>query len=168
MGLLEQDERYGGGAREREVGNAPAIIVHSLGDATAACAAAADAGRVVTLLSARGAAAILGPAAFHTMIRDARRIVPAADVSAVLDCGTDPGHALAAFRAGVETVCLDVPPDAWERVVDIAGQYGGTVVGPWVYETTPSHKVLDLLDAPDPAAACAGFLVGGVGSPTDT
>ena len=73
---------------------ARAIIVHDLGHARAALAAAAECGRPVTLLSAAGAAGYAGAAWFLRVVALAAAENPDAQWDAVLDCADRPGHVL--------------------------------------------------------------------------
>jgi pimeloyl-ACP methyl ester carboxylesterase len=100
----------------------PVIIVHSLGHAVAALRAAAAAGRRVTLLSARGAGGYAGPGWFRGLVAAAREAVPEARFSALLDCGDEPGAALAALRSGVKGLIFTGRADVAERLADIARQ----------------------------------------------
>jgi hypothetical protein len=63
------------------------------------------------------------------MIRRARRQVPNAKSIAVLDCGTSPGHALAALGCGVEAVRLRAPVAVMAAVAAIARQRRALVFG---------------------------------------
>ncbi len=130
-----------------------AVIVHTLSHARAALAAAAARGVRVTLLSAPGAAAYLGGGYWKAMIDEARAGNSKADALAVLDCGAHAGHALAALREGVEAVRFHGKPEAADRIADIARKSGAALV-----ERTP--RALDLLDEPDPEAACRDWLAG--------
>ena len=58
------------------------------------------------------------------MVEAARRMVPEARFRAVLDCGDEPGAALAAIRARVEAAIFTGRPDVARRLADIAGQQG--------------------------------------------
>jgi fructose/tagatose bisphosphate aldolase len=130
-----------------------AIIVHSLENARAALAAASDLAVPVTLRSAPGAAAYLGPQIFRAMIDAARIDYPEVEVVAVLDCGSDAGFALAAFRAGIECVRVELPAETSVRVADIAEQYGATL-------DNDHAPPLDLLDCDLPLEACRTWLAG--------
>ena len=130
-----------------------AVIVHTLAHCRAALAAAAALGVKVTLLSAPGAASYLGGGYWKAMIDEARSDCPGADALAVLDCGEHAGHALAALRQGVEAVRFHGKPEAADRIADIARKSGAALV-----ERTP--RALDLLDEPDPEAACRDWLEG--------
>jgi hypothetical protein len=50
--------------------------------------------------------------------------VPAAQSTALLDCGDDAGAAQAAIRAGIEGIIFTGRADVAERLADIAGQRG--------------------------------------------
>lgn len=127
------------------------IIVHGLEHARAAVTAARHWGVAVRLASAPGAAAYLGPALFQAMVEQARLEVPGVEVTAVLDCGGDPGLALAAFRQGLRAVRVALSPEVRARVADIAAGQGAVLVD----EPGPT---LDLLDETDPHRACWTWL----------
>jgi hypothetical protein len=103
---------------------APVIVIHSLAHAVAALSAAAEAGRPVTLASAPDAGIYAGPGWFGALIAAARDAVPAAQSTALLDCGDDAGAAQAAIRAGVEGIVFTGRADVAERLADIAGHRG--------------------------------------------
>jgi hypothetical protein len=128
-----------------------AVIVHDLEHARAAVAVAAALGVAVTLRSAPGAASYMGPSVFRAMIDAARDSMPGADVVAVMDCGHDAGWALAALRHGIKRVRIDLPPTTTRRLADIAGCYGAAI-------DDDDSAALDLLNSPDPAAACQNWL----------
>lgn len=156
MGFLEPDVRHGGGHGEtRLIPAAPAITVIGPAQAAAAVAAAVATGLPVTLLSAPGAAASVGPAWFAALVENARSRCPGAAVTAVLDCGDAPGHALAALRLGFGTIRFDGASAA--RIGDIAGQYGATVL-----RERPPALDLDPVEAAggDMVAACIDWLKG--------
>lgn len=127
------------------------VIVHSLDDARAALAAAAALGCPLTLASAPGAAAYAGAAWFRDLVSQARTAHPSVPVVAVLDCGDQPGLALAALRAGLRHLRCAAPPEAAFRLADIAGQLGATVIA----DIGPAF---DPRGARDPVAACRAWL----------
>jgi hypothetical protein len=106
------------------------IIIHSLDDARAAVAAAAERGAPVTLHSAAGAGAYAGIGWFERVVATACAEFPQAAVTAVLDCGDAPGAVLEAVRwlkePGRARVALRFTGDAATaaRLADIAGQAG--------------------------------------------
>jgi len=129
------------------------IIVHDVEDVRAALASAADLGVGVVLLSAPGAAAYLGASVFRKMITEARRAHPAAQATAVLDCGGDAGLALNAMRHGVDAVKVDLPGEVRGRLKDIADQCN-------VVLYDDGRTVLDLSGVADARAACRAWLEG--------
>jgi hypothetical protein len=80
----------------------------------------------VTLLSATGAAGYAGPSWFRAVVDEARATHPDVEVTAVLDCGDMPGHALAALRDGVAAIRFS--GDTAAKIADIAAQYGALVI----------------------------------------
>ncbi|MFQ5775893.1 MAG: class II fructose-bisphosphate aldolase [Kiloniellaceae bacterium] len=131
-----------------------AIIVHSLEDARAAVAAAADLGVPVTLASAPGAAAYLGAPWFRELVALAVAEQPEVEVRAVLDCGDKPGHVLAALRQGVKRVRFTGRGSTAAMLAALAAEHGAELV-------TGRMRALDLLDEPDPRAACRRWLARG-------
>jgi len=130
------------------------IIVHSLEDAEAALAAAADLGVPVTLRSAPGAARYLGATVFRDMISEAAKPYSGLSVTAVFDCGGDPGLALGALRHGLKAVRIDSAADVRGKIADIAAQSGARVD----FDDEDSIEALDLLDLDDPEAAVRAWL----------
>jgi hypothetical protein len=104
------------------------IIIHSLAHAVAAMSAAADAGRPVTLSSAPDAGIYAGPGWFGALIAASRDAVPAAQSTALIDCGDDAGAAQAAIRAGIEGIIFTGRADVAERLADIADQRGARLL----------------------------------------
>ncbi len=128
-----------------------AIIVHSLAHARAAVRAAAAHGVPVTLFSGPGAAGYAGPEWFRELIAAATAEHPTARVTAVLDCGAAPGHALAALRAGLKAIRIEADPAVGERIAELAADYGARVA-------PAAGDALDLAAAVDPDAACHAWL----------
>ncbi|MBR0647025.1 hypothetical protein [Plastoroseomonas hellenica] len=95
-----------------------AVVVHDAAQARAAIAAAG--GRQLLLLSAPGAAGSLGPAWFAAIL--------AGHAPAAIDCGTDPGHALAALRFGFRLLVLAPETPAFAAVAGAAAECGATLL----------------------------------------
>jgi hypothetical protein len=114
------------------------IIIHSLFEATAVLTASVRAGRLVALVSAPDAGGYVGPGWFKALAAAARKAVPDARCSSLLDCGDNIGAALAAIRAEVEGVIFTGRPDAARRLADIARQHGVR------FETKRPADTLDL------------------------
>lgn len=128
------------------------VVVHGYAEAVAALEAAATAGVPTLLMSARGAAAHAGPAWFRDLVAQARAAVPAAEADSLLDCGDRPGDALAAIRARVPAIAVDLAADTAARIADMAAQ-AGVRIAPW-----DDSDALDLALHDDPARACADWL----------
>ena len=103
-------------------------MIHALAHAVAALSAAVEAERGVTLLSAPDAGIYGGPGWWRELIAMARATVPAAQCTALLDCGDDAGAAQAALRAGVETIVFTGRADVARRLADIARQRGARLM----------------------------------------
>ena len=116
----------------------PAIVIHALAHAIGALKAASRANRPIVLLSAPEAGVYTGPGWFRALVEAARDEVPEARFSAMLDCGEEPGAALAAIRAQIECVVFTGRADVAGRLADIAGQHGVRL------ETTRPSAILDL------------------------
>lgn len=127
------------------------IVIHSLAHARAALAAACECRAAVTLLSAEGAAGNAGPMWFLEVMRAAQDEFPKARMTAVLDCGDAPGHALAALRAGCRALRFKGDRIVQPKIKAIAKQYGAAL-----YERR--EPALDLLHERDPAAASRKWL----------
>jgi len=106
------------------------VIIHSLADARAALAAAAEGGAPVTLHSAPGAGVYGGVGWFERLVAAAQAEFPRVALSAVLDCGDAPGAVLEAVRwlkePGRMKIVLRFTGDAATaaRLADIARQAG--------------------------------------------
>jgi len=129
------------------------IIVHDLDDARAAVAAAAELGLAsLTLRSALDAARYLGATVYRDIVRAAERAHPGVAVTAVFDCGADPGLALGALRHGLKVIRIDAAPEVRGRIADIAAQSGARL------DEAADAPALDLLDAEDRGAALRAWL----------
>ena len=129
----------------------PAVLVHGIDGLRAALAAAANLGRPLTVLSFPGAAGSAGASWFHALVRAGSADYPDVPVTAVLDCGGQPGHALAALRVGVRHLLLADSVPAWTRVRAIAETAGGTLYG-------SAGPVFDPRFFRDPVRGCREWL----------
>jgi hypothetical protein len=125
------------------------IIIHSLEHARAALAAATALDVPVTLASAPGAALQSGPAWFKAVIAEAIAAHPSVAVTAILDCSDAPGAVMAALRSGLTQLRFSGTPEMRAKLAAM----GAVFVAPAAAEAT-----LDLLDIPEPEAACHRFL----------
>jgi hypothetical protein len=128
------------------------IIVHSLGEAQAALAAAAALKTPVTLQSAPGAGAALGALWWKALVAAASAAYPGLVVDAVLDCGDEAGSVLAALRAGLTHLRFAGPEAVREKLAAIAAGSGAVV------EAAEPVPALDLLDRPDAETLVKAFL----------
>ena len=74
-------------------------------------------------------------------------------MTALLDCGEEPGTALAALRAGVKHIRFTGDAEMRARLGAIAAQLGATVAG-----EAGGGDVLDLLEARNPLDLSRRFL----------
>jgi hypothetical protein len=132
------------------------FVVHSLSQAKTAVAAAAERKRVVTLMSAPGAAAYAGAGWFAAVIRAVRESHPQADVAGILDCGPRADLVQAAFRAGLTQVVFTGDARQVKPLRDIARQWQAELL-------RRRPKACDLRHAADPGSACSDWL----GAPAD-
>lgn len=103
----------------------PAVTVHGPAQAGAVLDAAGPAG--VLLLSPPAAAAWAGPGWFLGLVAAARAARPAIPCDAAIDCGAQPGAALAAIRGGAAIVILDGASPAFAAVAAAAAECGAAV-----------------------------------------
>ncbi len=129
------------------------IIVHSLKEARAAVAVAAELGVPVTLASAPEAAGYLGALWFRELVQLAREEWPEAEVDALLDCGDHPGHVMAALRQGLKRVRFTGPKSTAATLSGLAAQYDAELV-------TGALRAHDLVDQAEPETACRRWLAG--------
>jgi hypothetical protein len=138
---------------KRKQQTARAVIIHSIEHARAAMEAASALEVPVTLMSAPGAAAYVGVRWFLSVVARARGEYPGVPVTAVLDCGDEPGRALGALREGCEAIRFTGPARVAAKVGAIADQYGATL-----YREKDAGPALDLWGEADPQASCRKWL----------
>jgi hypothetical protein len=123
------------------------IVVHSLDHARAALDAAAGMKRSLTVASAPGAAMQAGPAWFKAVIDEARAAHPDVALTAILDCGGEPGAVMAGLRAGLKYFRFSGPAAVRAKLVAMGAAFA-----------EPAEMVLDLREARRPEAALRDFL----------
>jgi len=133
-----------------------AIIIHSLEHARAALAAAAALEVPVTLASAPGASAYLGPAWFHEVVGLAIAEFPDVQADATIDCADRAGDVLAALRQGLPRVRFTGRKAVATKLAAIAEAQGAELV-------TGRFRALDLRGLTDPETACRAWLGEGQG-----
>ncbi len=127
------------------------IIVHSLAEARAAVAAAAELGVPVTLASAPDAAGYLGALWFRELVQMASAERPEVQVGALIDCGDQPGHVMAALRQGLKRIRFTGPKSTAETLGSLASRYDAEIV-------TGALRAHDLIDQAKPETACRRWL----------
>lgn len=123
------------------------IVIHSLAQARAALAAAAACNQQVIVASAPGAALQAGPGWFKAVIEQARETYPQVGVTAIIDCGDQPGAVMAALRLGLKNIRFHGAADSRAKLEAM-----GAVFAP------PAEASLDLREISGPEAACTAFL----------
>lgn len=108
---------------------APAVLVRGMAEVDAAAAAAAEAGRPLSLLSARGAGAFAGTLAWQALVRVARATHGKLIAADILDCAEAPGFALEALRLGQMLLVLDARTAGFADVQARAAVRGAVVLG---------------------------------------
>jgi len=103
------------------------VIVRDRAEMERALGTAAASRLPVSLVSAPGAAAMAGPAFFLAAFAQALATVPGVAAGLVIDCGDDPGMALAALRAGARHIRVALPPHLLQRVQSAAASLGARV-----------------------------------------
>ncbi|KAA0683416.1 hypothetical protein [Roseomonas genomospecies 6] len=129
------------------------IRVHSLAEASTACAAAAELNVPLLLVSAPGAAAYAGAGWFRAITDRASALYPEVAPMAVLDCADRPGDVLAALSAGMAALLFTGRADIAARLADIAARSGARLL-------TGLPEPLDLRGVRDPRRACREWLGG--------
>lgn len=132
-------------------GHRTAFMVHGLAHAGAACAAAADVGCPIALLSAPGAAQYAGVGWFKALLDEALALHPAVDLIGILQCGDAAGRAMQAMAHGIRWIVFDPGSPALPQLRQIAESRGARVL-----TEPPAH--LDLGSAADPLAAARAAL----------
>ena len=105
-------------AREHPSPAAPAVLFATAQQAQSAVASGSALGMAVTLVTAAGACARLGPGYLLEAVHRAGR------PPALLDCGSDPGWAMLALRLGWRDLHLAGPSQAGERIAAMAAACG--------------------------------------------
>ncbi len=136
--------------------NSPArIVVHEIAHAIAALTAARAQNQPLLIISAPGAVRSAGAGWWRELVAQARDSIPDQGAEWVLDCGDEPGMALAALREGVGTIALEADETTWSRVAQIAIQCDASVL------KVDRTGALDLADSNNPQRDCNLYLSNG-------
>jgi Fructose-bisphosphate aldolase class-II len=125
------------------------IVIHALEHAETALAAAAALRVPVTLASAPGAAAQAGPAWFKALIEAASSRHPDVTVTAILDCGDEPGAVMAALRAGLRALRFSGDDELRDKLRDLGAVF---------HAPAKDGESLDLRGEHQPEKAVRAFL----------
>jgi hypothetical protein len=131
------------------------IVVHEIGHAVAALTAARAHNRAIAILSATGAVRSAGAGWWRELVAQAGDSVPGQGVEWILDCGDEPGMALAALREGVATIALDADEPIWSRVAQIAARSDASLL------RVDRDGALDLAGSNNPQRDCNLYLSNG-------
>lgn len=112
----------------RGMEQARTVIVHSLGEATAALADGQVEGQAVVLLSAPGAALYAGCGWWHALVAAAQARYPEVSCTDILDCADGSGQAMAALRIGLTRLVLWPDAPGRDAVRSVAESMGGFVL----------------------------------------
>lgn len=104
------------------------FVVHDLADALKALHSLKDRLEPVMLRSPPFGAQSLGPSFFSALIESARKNCPDLTILGEIDCGDDPGLALASLRAGIDAVRIDAAAPVLEKLADIANVLGNRLI----------------------------------------
>jgi hypothetical protein len=133
--------------------NTPArIVVHEIGHALAALSAARAHNRPLIILSSTGAVRSAGAGWWRELVAQSRESMPEQDAEWILDCGDEPGMALAALREGVGTIALNASEPIWSRVAQIAARCDASVL------KVDRTGALDLVGSNNPQRDCNLYL----------
>ena len=132
---------------KKNTNTARPVIIHGIYHARSSCRAALGNGQSVTVWSALGASSYMGPRWFFEIIRMVRSEFPSLEILGILDCGDQPGDALAAIETGIEALALTGKRSTIRRIRGIADQANVNL------HRRPSHK-LDLAKCSDAEACC--------------
>jgi hypothetical protein len=129
------------------------VVIYGFADAVAALSAADGLGVPVHLEVPFTVAGSLGPAVAREIIEQAQSAVPGCRCSWVIDCGDEPGTALAAIKAGAPEVRIAVDAELRVRIADIARQSRAKLEE----HPLPGPR-LDLAEVADAPKACRTWL----------
>jgi hypothetical protein len=131
------------------------IVIHEISHALAALTAAQAQNQPLLILSAPGAVRSAGAGWWRELVTQARDSIPDQSAEWVLDCGDEPGMALAALREGVGTIALEADEPTWSRVAQIAARCDASVL------RVDRAGALDLADSNNPQRDCNLYLSNG-------
>ena len=96
------------------------VIIHDLLQARTAVDFAISSDLQIELRSPPGAGKNIGPGIFKAIVDELEKIYPENTTVMILDCGSDPGFAMAALRRGCRDICIDVSDEVGVKIKAIA------------------------------------------------
>ena len=96
------------------------VIIHNLLQARTALGFAISADVKMELRSPPGGGRNIGPGIFKAIVDELEKIYPDNSIVMILDCGSDPGFAMAALRRGCRDICIDVSDQVGVKIKAIA------------------------------------------------
>jgi hypothetical protein len=127
--------------------NEPQVVVHDREQAEAALAAAAELGCAIWLRSAPDAAAYAG-------VGYLKALGELVGHEIVVDCGDDPGLAMAALRTGCLRLAFSGPAAVSQRLGEMAAEAGA-----WYRHETRAPRVLWLSPDDNVRSRCRAWLL---------
>ena len=96
------------------------VIVHDLFQARTAMDFSISTDVQMELRSPFGGGKNIGPGIFKAIVDELEKIYPGNGVIMILDCGSEPGLAMAALRRGCRDICIDVSDEVGVKIKAIA------------------------------------------------
>ena len=96
------------------------VIVHDLLQARTAVDFAISTEVQIELRSPPGGGKNIGPGIFKAIVDELEKTYPDNAIVMILDCGSDPGFAMAALRRGCRDICIDVSDEVGVKIKAIA------------------------------------------------
>ena len=127
------------------------IIIHTLDQAIDALEVAQALNLAIILQSAPNAIFYAGGLYLFNLFEKAKRTFSNVAPVFILDCANAEAETMQALRIGHRHLRLDSRSNTWEKLVDIAAQYGATI-------HTEPYEALDLAQVEDTKSACKTWL----------
>jgi len=127
------------------------VVVHTLEQATAALAVAAELKKPIVLQSAPDAIFYAGALYLFKMFEQAQKSQPKAEATCILNCGDARAEAISAMQMGHKHIRSNAEPELREKLANIAESHGITL-------HTGPYEALDLSTVRNAKTACRAWL----------
>jgi len=127
------------------------VVVHTLEQAAAALAIAAELEKSIVLQSAPDAIFYAGALYLLKLFEQAQKSQPKAKAIFILNCGDARAEAISAMRMGHKHIRSNAAPELREKLASIAESHGITL-------HTGPYEALDLLNVRNVKKACRDWL----------